>query len=95
MAQTITERQLRGAGLCQTLHWLASGNVDAARLARSYLDAIAKSNVRLNAFVTIDADAAVAQAHASDERRAQGKPIGRLDGVPIAVKDNIDVAGLP
>ena len=95
MAQTITERQLRGAGLCQTLHWLASGNVDAARLARSYLDAAAQSNVRLNAFVTIDADAAVAQAHASDRRRAQGKPIGRLDGVPIAVKDNIDVAGLP
>lgn len=95
MAQTITERQLRGAGLCQTLHWLASGNVDAARLTHSYLDAAAQSNVRLNAFVTIDADAAVAQAHASDRRRAQDKPIGRLDGVPIAVKDNIDVAGLP
>jgi aspartyl-tRNA(Asn)/glutamyl-tRNA(Gln) amidotransferase subunit A len=95
MPQTITERQLRGAGLCQTLHWLASGTVDATRLTRTYLDAVTQANPRLNAFVAIDADGASAQARESDSRRAQGRAIGRLDGVPVALKDNIDAAGLP
>lgn len=95
MGQTITERQLRGAPLCQTLHWLAAGNIDAARLTHAYLDAAAPTNARLNAFVAIDAERAPAQARESDSRRAQGNAIGRLDGVPVVVKDNIDVAGLP
>jgi aspartyl-tRNA(Asn)/glutamyl-tRNA(Gln) amidotransferase subunit A len=95
MGQTITERQLRGAPLCQILHGLATGNLDAARLTRTYLDAAARSQAQLNAFVAVDAAGAATQARESDARRAQGKPIGRLDGVPIAVKDNIDVAGLP
>ena len=95
MGQTITEWQLRGAALCQTLHWLAAGAVDAERLTRTYLDAVAQSQERLNAFVAIDAAGAETQAREADARRAQGKAIGRLDGVPVAVKDNIDVAGLP
>ncbi|MHB8679871.1 MAG: amidase [Rudaea sp.] len=95
MAQTIAERQLRGAPLCQTLHWLAAGKIDTARLTQTYLNAMAQCNARLNAFVAIDADGASRQARESDHRRAQGKAIGRLDGVPVAIKDNIDVAGLP
>jgi aspartyl-tRNA(Asn)/glutamyl-tRNA(Gln) amidotransferase subunit A len=95
MAQTITERRLRGAPLCQTLHWLAVGEIDAVRLTQTYLDVAAQSNARLKAFVAIDAGGAAAQARESDSRRAQGKTIGRLDGVPVAIKDNIDVAGLP
>ncbi|HEY7871562.1 MAG TPA: amidase [Rudaea sp.] len=95
MGQTITERQLRGAPLCQILHWLAAGNVDATRLTHTYLDAAAQSNKSLKAFVAIDAAGAAQQARESDSRRVQGKAIGRLDGVPVAIKDNIDVAGLP
>ena len=93
MAQTIAERQLRGAALCRTLHWLAAEQIEAVRLTQTYLDAVAKCNARLNAFVVIDADGASRQARDSDDRRAQGKTIGRLDGVPVAIKDNIDVAG--
>jgi aspartyl-tRNA(Asn)/glutamyl-tRNA(Gln) amidotransferase subunit A len=95
MVQTITERQLRGAPLCRILHWLAAGNVDATRLTQAYLDAATQANARLHGFVVMDAAGAAAQARESDSRRAQGKTIGRLDGVPIAIKDNIDVAGLP
>jgi aspartyl-tRNA(Asn)/glutamyl-tRNA(Gln) amidotransferase subunit A len=64
-------------------------------LTRTYLDAAAHANARLNAFVAIDAAGAETQARESDARREQGKAIGRLDGVPVAIKDNIDVAGLP
>jgi Asp-tRNA(Asn)/Glu-tRNA(Gln) amidotransferase A subunit family amidase len=86
-------RRLRGADLCQALHWLASGRVSAGALMQAYLDAIAARNAELNAYVALN-PGAQAEAQASDARRAAGK-FGRLDGVPIAVKDNFDVAGLP
>lgn len=95
MTQTITERQWRGATLCQILHWLATGTTDAAQSTRTYLDAIAQSSARVNAFVAVAANSASTQARESDARRAQGNAIGRLDGVAVAIKDNIDVAGLP
>ncbi|MBS0485983.1 MAG: amidase [Proteobacteria bacterium] len=95
MTQTITERQWRGATLCQILHWLATGTTDAAQSTRTYLDAIAQSSARVNAFVAVAANSASTQARESDARRAQGNVIGRLDGVAVAIKDNIDVAGLP
>jgi aspartyl-tRNA(Asn)/glutamyl-tRNA(Gln) amidotransferase subunit A len=95
MSDTIAERELRGATLCQTLHWLAEGRIGAEPLARAYLDAIARANSRLNAYLPSPIDV-IEQARASDvRRRADGMPIGRLDGVPVSVKDNIDVRGVP
>lgn len=99
MTDTITNRldarELRGASLCQTLHWLANGRTSAQALARSYLDAIAQHNPRLNACFPPAAEDVLQQARASDARRAAHGAIGRLDGVPIVLKDNIDVAGQP
>lgn len=47
----------------------------------------------LNAYVTLMSDSAVERAHASDERRADGRALP-LDGLPIAVKDNFCTAGV-
>jgi Asp-tRNA(Asn)/Glu-tRNA(Gln) amidotransferase A subunit family amidase len=97
MDDTITkppgERELRGASLCQILHWLAAGRVDAQMLTKSFLDSIERDNRAINAYVQLNPNA-IDEARASDARRAHG-PVGRLDGVPIAIKDNLDVAGLP
>ena len=40
-------------------------------------------------------DSAIAAARASDDRRAEGKPLGRLDGVPVAITDAFDIADMP
>jgi aspartyl-tRNA(Asn)/glutamyl-tRNA(Gln) amidotransferase subunit A len=93
ITQSPAERELRGANLCQTLHWLAAGRISAGDLCNHYLAAIARDNPRLNAYVHVNADAR-AEARAADARRASGV-FGRLDGVPVSVKDNLDVAGLP
>ena len=63
---------------------------------RSTLDTIeiADEEEGLGAFVTVDRAGAMAAAHAADERRASGRTLGPLDGEPIAVKDNLDTAGL-
>src|SRR5581483_1711644 len=75
---------------------LAAGQVSALELARALLERIMSERGRaINAFINVAGDPACEQARQSDRRRAEGRPRSHLDGVPIAIKDNIDVAGLP
>ena len=85
---------LRRAPLVCVLHALAAGEIGSAALTDACVAAIER-DAGLNAWTHVDVDGARAAARASDARRAAGKPLGRLDGVPVAVKDNFDVAGLP
>jgi aspartyl-tRNA(Asn)/glutamyl-tRNA(Gln) amidotransferase subunit A len=71
------------------------GATTACAFVESCLGEISARNPRLNAFVHVDAEAARAAARASDERSRRGATLGLLDGVPLAVKDNIDVVGMP
>ena len=59
------------------------------------LAAIAARDESLRAFVQVMPDAARAAALAAEQRRQAGTSLGALDGVSVAVKDNIDIAGLP
>jgi len=65
--------------------------VDYAEMLLARIEATAA----LGAFVAIDPDAVQAAARNADRKVAAGDPLGPLHGVPLAVKDNIDAAGLP
>ena len=74
---------------------LAAGEVTSVELTQAHLDRIAEVDGAVHAFLHVDAEGALAQAAASDARRAAGTPASTLDGVPIAVKDVLATSGLP
>lgn len=69
---------------------LRAGSLTSVELTQAALDSIERLNPVLNAFVQVDAPVALAQARKADELFAQGRDLGPLQGIPIAVKDNID-----
>lgn len=85
---------LRRASLCQLLHWLALGRTQPQALADAYREAIERSNPSLNAYLDVRYSLLQEQADGA-ERRRRGGVIGRLDGIPLAIKDNLDMAGWP
>jgi aspartyl-tRNA(Asn)/glutamyl-tRNA(Gln) amidotransferase subunit A len=74
---------------------LAAGETTSVELTRAHLDRTAAVDDVVHAYLHVDAEGALAQAEASDARRAAGTPASRLDGVPIAVKDVLATRGLP
>jgi aspartyl-tRNA(Asn)/glutamyl-tRNA(Gln) amidotransferase subunit A len=74
---------------------LARNETTSVALTEALLAAIAARNAQLGAFLHVDAEGARHAAAASDARRAAGQLRGALDGLSVAYKDNIDVAGMP
>jgi aspartyl-tRNA(Asn)/glutamyl-tRNA(Gln) amidotransferase subunit A len=68
--------------------------ISAVEIVRHCLGRIEKLNPALNAFITVAAESALAEAQAADHSIARGQWRGPLHGVPIALKDLIDTAGL-
>lgn len=73
---------------------LASGDVSSTELVRHHLDRIDALNQQLGAFMTVTADAALAEARSVDERRARGEDLAPFAGVPTAFKDLSATAGV-
>jgi aspartyl-tRNA(Asn)/glutamyl-tRNA(Gln) amidotransferase subunit A len=68
--------------------------ISPVELTRRCLDRIEKLNPPLNAFITVTADSAMQEARAAEAEIASGKWRGPLLGIPIALKDLIDTAGV-
>jgi aspartyl-tRNA(Asn)/glutamyl-tRNA(Gln) amidotransferase subunit A len=73
---------------------LAARELSSVNLTRAYLERIERLNPRVNAYITVTAEQALDQARALDAELASGRNRGPLHGVPIALKDNIDTAGI-
>ncbi len=73
---------------------LRSGKVSPVELTRECLTRIEKLNPVLNAFITITADSAMAEALRAETEITRGEWRGPLHGIPLALKDLIDTAGV-
>ena len=71
----------------ELLHLLQAGDVSATDLAKVYLDRIDAEDTRIGAFLSVDHERALATAEDVDRRRQAGQPLGKLAGLPVAVKD--------
>jgi aspartyl-tRNA(Asn)/glutamyl-tRNA(Gln) amidotransferase subunit A len=72
-----------------------SGDTTAEVITDVFLSAIRQRDPQVRAFLHVDEDAARQQARAVDAKRKNGKPLGRLAGVPVAVKDVLCIRGTP
>src|SRR5262245_45012051 len=79
----------------ELLSLLTRGEVTAETLTGAYLEQIRRRDPQLRAFLHVDEESALAQARAIDARRRRGEPVGRLAGLPIALKDVLCTAGQP
>ncbi len=73
---------------------LRQGRTTSVELVQRCLAAIERDNARTGAFISIHRDRALAEAAAADGERAAGGSRGPLHGIPVAIKDLIDEAGI-
>lgn len=73
---------------------VADGEISSVELVGAHLEQIEKVNPAVNAMVTMVAESAMEQAGAADKARSTGEELGPLHGLPIAIKDLQDTAGI-
>ena len=81
-------------GIYEHAQALDKREYSATELTRAYLAEIEKREPVVGAYLTLDPEAALRDAAASDARRAKGEARGAFDGIPYALKDNFCTEGL-
>lgn len=90
----IDEAAIAYASVAQQGAWLRSGALTSERLTEIYLKRIETHNPALSAFITLTADLARKEASEADKELAGGQDRGPLHGIPYALKDLADTAGV-
>jgi len=81
--------------LRELAHALEAGTCSAHELVRQSLERAEALEPALGAYLGLRAEAALREAEEADRRRARGAPRSPLDGIPVAVKDNLAIRGEP
>ena len=92
MQTTVPLTQL---GVVELARSIAVGDVSTREVVDAHLDRIEEVDGRLNALVLPRFEEARLEADEADTARRRGDPLGPLHGVPVTIKDQFDVAGLP
>jgi len=95
MPAQASDLDLQNLTVTQIQSMFSDGTLTSVELTEAYFEQIDTYNGIYNAWITLDRDGALAQAAAADALRAGGGEFGPLFGIPIAIKDPMDVAGLP
>jgi aspartyl-tRNA(Asn)/glutamyl-tRNA(Gln) amidotransferase subunit A len=74
---------------------ITAGRVKAVDLAAGYYERIAKINPRLNVYLSLTKERALAQAARVDDAAAKGNPLAPLAGIPVGIKDVLVMQGAP
>lgn len=82
-------------GAHELARMIARGELSSAEVVEAHIEQIEQVNAALNAVVVKRYDAARAEARRADEQRAKGEPLGPLHGVPMTVKECLDISGTP
>ena len=88
-------RKLEFASIEALSALLAKKKLSPVELTELYLSRIERINPKLNAFLTVAPEGALAEARAAERELARGKCRGPLHGIPVALKDNIWARNLP
>ena len=80
--------------IAQTAELLRSRKVSPVELAQTYLKRISELDPQLNAFITVTADLALAQAREAEQEIAKGRYRGPLHGIPFGLKDIYNTRGI-
>ncbi len=86
------DAELAGLTAIEAAERIAGGDMSAQEYIGACLERIESVDQKVHAFVHLDPAEALSQARALDERRRNGKPLGPLHGVPVAIKDIFDTA---
>jgi aspartyl-tRNA(Asn)/glutamyl-tRNA(Gln) amidotransferase subunit A len=73
---------------------IRSGEISSLDATEEFLERIERLDGRVKAYVTVTAEGARAEARRADEELERGRVLGPLHGLPVALKDNIDTAGV-
>lgn len=90
----MSERALWQCSAVELSRGLKDRSIFASHILRSCLDRIQLINDDVNAFVALNPEAENC-AKESDRRWQEGRPLSAIDGIPVAIKDNLVVAGMP
>ena len=85
---------IRALSLIQVRDAIARGELTSKSVTEAAVAQAERFNDEFKLFITMTPESALEQAHEMDRLRSEGKALGPLHGVPITVKDNIDIAGL-
>ncbi len=94
MSAEAGEGDIAFASLTSVARKIRAGEITSVKLTQLMLDRTDRLNPKLNCYITVCRDQALEQAEGLDRMLAAGVYLGPLHGIPVAIKDNIETAGI-